>query len=46
MSFIKRFTFVGTDLSERDATLCFVWSRMLFVDEENTHSRVKMTCAA
>ena len=31
------------DLNERDAQLCFVWSRMRTIDEQHDKSRIKMT---
>ena len=42
MEFMKRFNLIADDCTERDATLCFVWSRMRTIDEENAKSRLKM----
>lgn len=40
---LRRLGLIQDDLTERDATLCFVWSRMRYVDEEHEPSRVKLT---
>ena len=41
LSFLQCFKLVDFDLSERDATLAFVWARMHYIDEQNARSRVK-----
>ena len=41
--FIKAFDLIDADLTERDATLCFVWARMLTIDEQHEKSRIKWT---
>ena len=33
----------GPDLVERDACLCFAWSKMVTVNEQSTKDRIKMT---
>jgi hypothetical protein len=41
--FLNAFKLIDVDLTERDATLCFVWARMHTVDEQNDKSRSKWT---
>ena len=41
--FVKIFNLVADDLNERDAQLCFVWSRMYTIDEDHEKSRIKWT---
>ena len=37
------FTIVADDLTERDCTLAFVWSRMRVIDEQSDIGRIKLT---
>jgi hypothetical protein len=39
--FLRLFGLVDTDLTDRDAVLCFVWSRMRTIDEQESRSRIK-----
>ena len=34
---------VDTDCTDRDGTLCFSWSKMWTIDEQQTKARIKMT---
>ena len=43
MELLRRLNLIGVDLTDRDATLCYAWSRMRYVDEEHKASRAKMT---
>lgn len=42
-AFLSQVGLVGLDCNEREATLCFVRSRMNIVDEQNDKSRIKWT---
>jgi len=39
----RLFELVDVDLTERDATLAFVWSRMRVIDEQSSHGRIQLT---
>lgn len=41
--FLKIFELIDVDLTERDATLAFVWARMGYIDEQEHKSHIKMT---
>ena len=41
--FLRLFNLIDLDCSERDATLCFAWSKMTTINEQNTKDRIKMT---
>lgn len=40
---VGAYRLLGDDLTERDATLCFVWSRMKFIDVQLPATRIKWT---
>lgn len=39
--FLRGLTLIGTDLTERDATLCFSWSRMCVIDDRTERGAVR-----
>ena len=39
--FVRAYALVDDDLTQRDATLCFVWSRMRFIDVEKRASHMR-----
>ena len=44
--FCKLFELVDLDLTERDMTLAFVWSRMRVIDEQSENGRIRLTYLA
>ena len=42
--FVKRLNFVGPDLSSRDATMAFVWSRMAVTDPHTDKGSIRARC--
>eukprot|EP00325_Prymnesiales_sp_UTEX-LB-985_P017447 CAMPEP_0174751002 /NCGR_PEP_ID=MMETSP1094-20130205/98971_1 /TAXON_ID=156173 /ORGANISM="Chrysochromulina brevifilum, Strain UTEX LB 985" /LENGTH=213 /DNA_ID=CAMNT_0015956429 /DNA_START=56 /DNA_END=697 /DNA_ORIENTATION=+ len=43
-AFLRGLNFVGDDVSERDAKLCFVWSIMCVIDGQTADGFLKETC--
>jgi hypothetical protein len=43
IKFLNALGIIGTDVSDRDATLCFVWSRMAVVDNRTARGSLKET---
>ena len=44
LALLKALELISSDLTERDATLCFAWSRMLVVDGWSEQGRLKESC--